>query len=65
MLTAKKNTNDISALLKYIKDSIELVYVDGYKKCCYPILASFIIDYKKPGLIIDIKTNKQYSICYI
>lgn len=49
----------------YIKDDIELVYIDGYKKHCYSILISLTIDYKKQILIIGIKVNMQYLIDYI
>lgn len=43
----KKDINDIIILFKYIKDGIELVYIDSYKCCCYFILTDFIIDDKK------------------
>ena len=60
----KEDTNDIAALLEH-KDGIELVYVDGYKRRCYPVLAGLMMDYKEQVLITGIKTNMQYSICYI
>ena len=36
---------------------MELVYINGYKKYCYPILADLIIDYKEQVLITGIKAN--------
>ena len=38
------------------------MYIDGYKKRCYLILADLIVDYKEQVLIIDIKANMQYLI---
>ena len=55
----------IIALLEYLKDDIELVYADSYKRHCYPILASFMVDYKKQVFIIGIKVNMQCLICHI
>ena len=60
----KGDTNDVTALLGY-KDGIELVYVDGYKRRCYPVLAALMVDYKQQVLIIDIKANMQCSICHV
>lgn len=60
----KKDTNDFAILLEH-KNGIELIYVDDYKRCCYPILVGFMVDYKKQVLIIGIKANMQYSICLI
>ena len=37
----KRDTNNIAILLKH-KDSIELVCADGYKRRCYPVLASLM-----------------------
>ena len=54
----------MTALLGY-KYSIELMYTNSCKKHCYPILASFMIDYKKQVLITGIKTNIQCYICHI
>ena len=42
-----------------------MIFVDGLKCCCYPILADVIIDYKEHVLITGIKANTQYSICYV
>ena len=52
----KGNNNDFAALFEY-KNGIKQVYADGYKRRCYLILTSFIIDYKVQVLITDIKTN--------
>ena len=60
----KRNTNDVIVLLEY-KNGIKLVYANGYKRRCYPILADFIVDYKEQVLITGIKANMQYSICHI
>lgn len=57
-------TDDISVLFGY-KDGIELVNTNRYKKCCYPVLASLIVNYKEQALITSIKTNTQCSICYV
>lgn len=38
---------DVKLLLLYSKNGIEIVYIDGYKKCRYFILADFIINYKE------------------
>lgn len=56
--------DDIIALFKY-KNSIELMYVNCYKKHCYLIQADFMIYYKEQVFIIIIEINMQYSICYI
>ena len=48
-----------------MKDGIELVYADEYKKYCYLLLAGFMVDYEKQVFITSIKTNMQYSIYYI
>lgn len=65
MTLRKADTEYVAALLEYIKDRIELIYADGYKRYCYPILANLIVDYKKQVFIIGIKANIQYSICYV
>lgn len=52
-------------LFKYLKDDIELVYINSYKRSYYPILADFIINYNEQVIIIDIKANMKYLICYI
>ncbi len=65
LLTLKKvDTNDVVAMFDY-KDSIELVYADGYKKLCYPVLASFMIDYKEQVFITSIKANMQCWIYHV
>ena len=53
------------ALLEYLKNGIELVYIDGYKRRCYPVLASFIVDYEEQVLITSIKANIQCLICHV
>lgn len=65
MTLRKRDTDNIAILLKYIKDGLQLVYANSYKKHCYFILINFIIDYKKQVFIINIKANIQYLICYI
>lgn len=57
MISIKYNVDNIIISLKYLKNSIELVYTDNYKICCYFILIDFIVDYKEQILIIGIKTN--------
>ena len=64
MTLKKKDINDVAALFKY-KNSIKLVCANGYKICCYPILAGFIVDYKEQVFSIYIKANMQYSICHV
>ncbi len=61
LILKKRDTNDIAALLEY-KDGIELVFVNGYKRRCYPILAGLIVDYEEQVLITGIKANIQCSI---
>ncbi len=39
------------------------MYVDGYKKRCYPVLVGLIVDYEEQVLITGIKANMQCSIC--
>lgn len=42
---------------KYYNEGIKIVCKDNLKYCCYPILISIIIDYKKQVLITIIKAN--------
>ena len=60
----KRDTNNVAALLEH-KDGIELVCADSYKRRCYPVLAGFMVDYKKQVLITGIKPNMQCSICHV
>ena len=60
----KRDTNDIAALLEH-KAGIELVYTDGYKRRCYPVLAGLMVDYEEQVFITGIKGNMQCSICYV
>lgn len=46
------------------EDGIELIFADSYKRRCYSVLVGLIVDYKEQVLIIEIKANMQYSICY-
>lgn len=48
-----------------MKNSIELIFANRYKRCYYLILVGFIVDYKEQILIIGIKVNMQYLICHI
>ncbi len=57
----KRDTNDITALFEY-KNSMKLVCKDNYKRRCYLVLASLIVDYKEQVFIIRIKRNMQYFI---
>ena len=41
------------------------MYADSYKRRCYSILESFIVDYKEQVLITGIKGNMQCLIYYI
>ena len=54
----KWDADDITVLFEYLKDGIELIYVNDYKRHCYLILADFIVDYKEEVLITGIKVNK-------
>lgn len=65
MTLRKKDANEVIALLEYRKNGIQFVYADGYKRCCYHILADIIIDCEEQVSIISIKANMQCSICYI
>ena len=56
MILRKKDINNITLLFKY-KNNIKLIYINGYKRYCYFILANFIINYNKQGFIIGIKIN--------
>ena len=60
----KEDTNNVAALLEH-KDDIKLVYLDGYKRYCYLILAGLMVDYEEQVFIIGIKANMQCSICHI
>ena len=53
--------NDIVALHEY-KDGIKLVCSNSYKRCCYPVLVDFIVDYEEQVFITGIKANMP---CYI
>lgn len=44
---ATKLTDKEIVLLESIEDSIEMVYVNDYKRRYYPILAGFMVDYKE------------------
>ena len=46
-LLKKYDVDEITVLLEYLKDGIELRYTKRYKKRCYPILIGFIVDYKE------------------
>lgn len=61
------NINNILdiALEKIYKDDIEIWCTNSFKQCCYPICAGFMVDYKKPVLIIRIKANMQRFIYHI
>ena len=61
----KWDADNVIVLLEYTKEGIELVYANGYKRCCHSILAGFMMDYKDQVLIIDIKVNMQCSICHV
>lgn len=65
MILRKKDTNNVAVLHEYIKDRIELVYVNVYKEVCYFILTNLIVDYKKQVFITGINISMQYLICYI
>ena len=41
------------------------MYVDGYKRRCYLVLASFLRDYKEQVFITDIKANMQCSVYHV
>lgn len=56
MTLRKKDTNNVAILLKH-KNDIKLVYINGYKKHYYFVLASVMVDCKKQILITGIKTN--------
>ena len=53
------------ALFKTYKEEIEIRYTDDFKKCCYPILAGLIVDYKEQVFITSIKANMECFICHI
>lgn len=51
--------------MNHTKDSIELIFADGYNKCCYPVLTDFMIDYKEQVFITGIKVNMECLTYYI
>lgn len=53
----KYNADDIITLLKYIIESIELIFTYNYKKYFYLILPDSVMNYKEQILIINIKAN--------
>lgn len=48
----------------YYDNSIEKICIDNLKRCCYPILAKVMVDYKEEVFINKIKLNIQYSVCH-
>ena len=64
MKSRKRDNNDVAALFEH-KNGIELMYADNYKTRCYPVLAGFILEYKKQILLTGLKVNIQCSICYV
>lgn len=46
LILRKKDTNYVIVLLDYTKDSIKLIFVNSDKRYFFPILTSFIVDYK-------------------
>lgn len=44
-------------LLEYIKDGVQLICGNGYKRYCYLVLTDFMIDYKKHIFITGIIAN--------
>lgn len=58
------STDNIIALLEYLKDGNKLECVDGYIRYYYPVLAGLIVYYKEQVLIIYIKINMKCSICH-
>ncbi len=42
-----------------------MIYTDGLKCRCYPILAGVIVDYEEQVLITEIKANVQYFVYYV
>ena len=52
-------------MLEYTKESIELVYADGYKKRRYPQLIGLMVNYEEQIFITGIKTNMQCLIFYV
>ena len=41
------------------------MYADGYKRLCYSILVSLMINYEKQFFITNIEENIKYLICHI
>ena len=60
-----KNILIKTALQEYYDEGIEMICTDSLKRYCYLILADIMVDYEEQVLIIGIKTNMQYFICYI
>ena len=54
-----------AGLKEYYDGDIEMIYLDGLKCCCYPILVGVMVDYEEQVLITGIKANVQYSIYHI
>ena len=52
-------------LFETYKEGIEIRCADGFKRHCYSILASLMVDYKEQVLITGIKANMQCSICHV
>ena len=42
-----KNFLIITVFQEYYNEDIEMIYVDDFKRHCYPIFMSVIIDYKE------------------
>ena len=64
LILKKWDVDNITILLEYTKESIELVYANSYKRYYYLLLAGFIVDYEEQVLIIGNKANMQYTICH-
>ena len=45
------------ALIKHYYNKIEILYIDGFKRCKFPIFVGIMIDYKEQVFIIDIKAD--------
>ena len=53
------------ALLKTYKEGIKIRCANGFKQCCYPVLAGLMVDYEEQVLITGVKANMQCSICHV
>lgn len=53
----KWDAYNITILLNYSKDNIELVCAESYKKRFYSVSAGLMVDYEEQVIIIVIKTN--------